>query len=189
MEPMRPSPSSDDTNDRLGSSRIDSNAIKPRRVAPFRSLVALVAVTALLVGCGVDVDTVAGKLPQGSGETATTTAAPTTKAPGTSAAPATSEPETSATTPPDTEPPETIVPPSTTSGGGGTGSLPAVAKEAFMRQCESGGQPAATCECIWGALEKQISIEDLMGAGSNGSLPADLQQKIVEATMQCLSVG
>ncbi len=127
----------------------------------------LVAVTA---GCGVSADAVLDALPAST---------------------------TVATTVPDTTAPETTVPDSTTDAptttlddaptttGGGSGSLPAEAKEVFMESCTEGAD-AGVCECVWDAIEDELDIETLMAAGSTETVPPALEQKIVEAMMGCM---
>lgn len=157
-------------------------------------IVALVAVVMLLAGCGVSADTVVDALPDRPG-TATTVAPSTTATPGATAVPSTTD-EPSPTDEPSTteargttttEPTVTTTPDSTTPGtGGSAGSLPAEARDAFMNECTSGGQTRSTCDCIWGSIEGELDVNSLMEAGSSGSLPPDLQQKIIDATMSCM---
>lgn len=158
-----------------------------KRTKRFTTGVPIVATVALVVlvvaGCGVSTEAVTEALPARTTDAPTTTEAPTTttettttteNATTTSAAPTTTEPAPGSTTPPT---------------GGGTGSLPAEARAAFMGECQSGGQSEATCGCIWDAIEGELDIDSLMEAGSSGSLPPDLQQKIIEATMGCMFSG
>lgn len=134
--------------------------------------VCLVTVTA---GCGVSTDAVLDAL---GGQTTTTAPAPA-----------------STTTPPTTVAPDTTpstAAPSTTTGSGspsttsGSTALPAEAKDAFMQSCTAGGQNDEACACVWDAIEDELDIDTLLAAGSGDTLPAELEQKIVQAMMGCM---
>jgi hypothetical protein len=141
-------------------------------------IVALIALIVGVAGCGVSTGVVTDALPA-----RTTLASTTTEAPTTTGAPTTTETTTTTVAPSTTE----AAPDST--AGGGTGSLPAEARATFMNECQSGGQDEATCTCIWNAIEGELDVDALMEAGSSGSLPPDLQKKIVDATMGCMFNG
>lgn len=142
---------------------------------------------AFTTGCGASTSTVASKLPSSTTAPAKKAAASTTQAPTT--APEITAPET---TEPDVTVPDLTLPPDSnttvpgTTPGGGSGTLPSNVKDAFMQSC-SQGAGAKTCECVWGKIEHELSIEALMEAGSTGSVPADLQQKIIDATTSCMT--
>ncbi len=142
---------------------------------------------AFTTGCGASTSTVASKLPSSTTATSNKIAASTTQAPTTApeiTAPEDTEPDI--TVPDLTMPPETDDSVPNTTTGGGSGTLPPNVKDAFMQSCSQGaGQ--ATCECVWGKIEHELSIEALMEAGSSGSVPADLQQKIIDATTSCMT--
>ncbi|HET8931330.1 MAG TPA: hypothetical protein VFN21_11785 [Acidimicrobiales bacterium] len=143
-------------------------------------IVAIVALAALVVtGCGVSADTVTEALPPRTTDAPATTETPAST---TTEAPTTTEDATTTSEAPTTTEPSSTTTPST----GGGGSLPTEARAAFMGECQSGGQSEETCGCIWDAIEGELDVESLMEAGSSGSLPPDLQQKIVDATMGCM---
>lgn len=155
---------------------------RPTRFAPAVPVLAALALVLVAAGCGVSSDAVLEALPA----TTAVTVPETTSAPDTTAAPdTTSAPDTTAA--PDTTDAPATSPPATTGGGGGSGNLPEQARQAFMESCQSGGQATTMCTCIWDAIESQIDMGELLSAGSTGTIPPDLQQKIVEATMGCLS--
>ncbi|MBS1848331.1 MAG: hypothetical protein JST73_08645 [Actinobacteria bacterium] len=144
--------------------------------------VAVVTAVLLLGGCGASTSAVVKALPPKPTQRATTVA-PTTTEPPTTEAPSTDAPTSSEALPPASTDPS--APPTS----GGSGSLPAEAQGAFMRECQSGGQPAATCDCIWNAIKGDLDIDTLLNAGSSGSLPPDLEKKIIDATMGCVTTS
>lgn len=150
---------------------------KPNGPGRIRILLVVAAAVAM-VGCGVSTEAVQDALPPQP-----TVSVPPTEAPTTTTVPSTTPP-TSRT--PTTEAPTTSGAPDVTGGTGGT--LPGEVKDAFMRECTQGAG-APTCECIWGELEGDLSVTDLLEAGTQGSLPPDLQKKIVAATTRCLVGG
>ncbi len=149
----------------------------PTTTVPKRaSFIVVAALVVALAGCGVDADTVADALPDQTAPTtvdSTTTEAPSTTAESTTTeAPTTTDPSTTA---PATTPPST-----------GGGAIPEEARVAFMTECQAGGQPEESCACIWDAIAGDLDVETLMEAGSSGTVPPELQEKIVDATMECL---
>lgn len=149
--------------------------IHPR---PGARIVAAGALVAALTGCGVSTSTVSKAVPS-----SIQTAGPTTTAPTSTEPPATEAPTTSLDLPDSTEAPDTTAP----ADGSGTDTLPPEARAAFMSECQTGGQSAATCGCVWDAISGELDINTLMQAGTSGSLPADLEQKIIQAEMGCIS--
>ena len=146
------------------------------RFATAAGAIAAIVLVAGLAGCGASSDAVLEALPPRT--TVATTPAPTTTVEATTTTDATTT----------TEAPTTTAAPDTTEPSpGGSGSLPAAAREAFMESCQNGGPSAETCECIWSSIEDDIDIGDLMSAGSTGTLPADLEKKVREAAIGCIT--
>lgn len=143
------------------------------------AVVALVS-AAFVTGCGASTSVVSAKLNKTTTtQEATSTVASTT----TERATTTTEAQT---TVPDTTAPDMSAPDSSDPLSSPSGSLPASIKDAFMRSCENGGGPAM-CECVWNKIEGELSIQALEDVGNSGTMPADLQQKIVAATTSCIT--
>ena len=152
-----------------------------RQRSGLRVSAAVLVVVALAAGCGVSTQAVRAGLPA-------TTAAPTSTAPSTTAAPTTTE--ASSTTQASTTLPDTLLPPLSTeppSTGGTSGTLPPEIKSQFMTSCVDGGAPSSVCTCIWDKIKSELSVQQLLDAGNNGSLPADLEKKVIDAATACAS--
>lgn len=137
-------------------------------------LVAAALFVAVVTGCGVSTDAVVDALPQ----------ATTTEAPAPTTTVADTAPETTLGAPSSAPSTTGGADPSTTLGG--SGALPGEAKDAFMQSCTAGGQDDGTCECVWNAIESELDVDTLMAAGSTETLPDELEEKIVQAMMDCM---
>ena len=136
-----------------------------------------------LAGCGVSasgLETMRSKasVPTTISSTSVPDRSTSTVAPDTTAAPDTS------LAPGTTAAPDTSLAPDTTLDTG-SGNWPTSAENQFLSSCEKGQATAPVCECTLRAVEPQVTVQQLAEAGSTGTLPPNIQDKIVQAASEC----